>query len=167
MPPFRALAAAAALMLCGGCSLAEEPAAPRTAPAVTVPCTETTTTPIAERPPVLASTTSSWYGQGDLWVGLPDYPPVVQGGTYVLRFPVVTLLQGQPTDERGAPVVTAERTDADGEAPGQIGTYSRAFGTDELSFWPASVAFPDLGCWEVTGLLGTASVQFTIAVERP
>jgi hypothetical protein len=155
------------MTLCGGCSLAEEAAVPPTVTTVAVPCRETKATPIAERPPVLAETTSSWFGRGDLWVGLPDYAPIVQGGTLVLRFPVVTLAQGQPTDTRGAPIVTAARTDAAGEAPGQVGTYSRAYGTGNLSFWPASVAFPDPGCWEVTGLLGPASVQFTVAVERP
>jgi hypothetical protein len=169
MPPLRTLAAAAGtvLILCGGCSTAEDAQAPPTAPPVTVPCTETTATPVAERPPALADTTSSWFGRGDLWVGLPDYPPVPQGSTLVLRFPVVTLAAGEPTDTRGAPIVTAERTDADGEAPGQIGTFAHAFGTNDLSFWPASVAFPDPGCWQVTALLGTASVPFTVAVEQP
>jgi hypothetical protein len=41
------------------------------------------------------------------------------------------------------------------------------YGTDDLSFWPASVSFPEPGCWTVTVLLGTASVQFTVSVERP
>lgn len=66
-----------------------------------------------------------------------------------------------------SPVVTASRTDAAGEAPGQVGAYARAFGTDDLAFWPASVAFPEPGCWTVTVLLGTASVQFTLSVEAP
>ena len=167
MPPFRALAAAAALTLCGGCSIAEEPAAPPAVASVTAPCAETDPTPIPARPRALADTTSAWYGQGDIWVGLPDYAPVAQGDALVLRFPIVTLVEGVPTDSRGAPVVTAQRTDAAGEAPGQITGFSRAFGTDDLSFWSASVAFPEPGCWTVTGLLGTAAVHFTISVERP
>jgi hypothetical protein len=167
MPPFRAVAAAALLLLCGGCSTAGEPPAPPPTVSVAAPCAETVATPTAARPGALAHTTSAWFGQGDLWMGLPDYPPIAQGGTLVLRFPVVTLTNGVPTSERGAPVVTAERTDAEGEAPGQIGGFSRAFGTDDLSFWPASVAFPDPGCWLVTGLLGAASVQFTVSVEEP
>jgi hypothetical protein len=167
MPPFRALVAVAALTLCGGCSMAEEAPAPPATSSVAVSCTETTATPSADRPPVLAATTSSWVGQGDLWVGLPDYPPMVRGSTLVLRFPVVTLARGEPADTRGVPVITAARTDATGEAPGQVGAFSRAFGTDHLSFWPASVAFPDAGCWQVTSLLGPTAVHFTVDVERP
>jgi hypothetical protein len=168
MPPFRTLAAAAILTLCGGCSMAAEPSEPPPpAVAVAAPCAETVATPIADRPTALAQTSSPWFGQGDLWVSLPDYPPTVQGETLVLRFPVVTLDDGVPTSERGAPVVTASRTDAQGEAPGQIGAFARAFGTDDLSFWPASVAFPDAGCWQVTGLLGAESVQFMVSVEEP
>jgi hypothetical protein len=167
MPPFRALAAAATLTLCGGCSIAEEPAEPPAATSQAVHCSETPATPIRDRPPALAQTTSAWFGQGDLWVGLPDYPPVPQGDTLVLRFPVVTLAQGVPTATRGAPVVTAQRADAAGEAPGQVGGFGRAYGTETLSFWPASVAFPDPGCWTVTGLLGNAALQFTVEVERP
>jgi hypothetical protein len=168
MPPFRTLAAAAILTLCGGCSMAAEPSElPPPAVAVAAPCAETAATPTADRPPALAQTSSPWFGQGDLWVSLPDYAPTVQGETLVLRFPVVTLDDGVPTSERGAPVVTASRTDAQGEAPGQIGAFARAFGTDDLSFWPASVAFPDTGCWQVTGLLGAESVQFMVSVEEP
>ncbi|HYH32819.1 MAG TPA: hypothetical protein VD903_20800 [Pseudonocardia sp.] len=167
MPPLRALAAVAALTICTGCSMTDEAPAPAAVVPVTVPCAETEATPIADRPPVLAATTRPWFGQDDLWVGLPDYPPDAQGDALVLRFPMVTLAQGAPTDERGAPVVTAERADSAGEAPGRVGVYSRAYGTDALSFWPVSVVFPDPGCWTVSGLLGTASLQFTVSVERP
>jgi hypothetical protein len=169
MPPFRTLAAAAILTFCGGCSMAAEPSESPQPPAITVaaPCAESVATPTADRPTALAQTSSPWFGQGDLWVSLPDYPPTVQGETLMLRFPVVTLDGGVPTSERGAPVVAASRTDAQGEAPGQIGTFARAFGTDDLSFWPASVAFPDPGCWQVTGLMGAESVQFMVSVEEP
>lgn len=169
MRPIRALAAAAVLTLCGACSIAEEPVgpAPPAVASVAAPCAETVATPTSARPRALAATTSAWYGVGDLWVGLPDYPPAAQGGALVLRFPVVTLSRGVPTEERGAPVVTASRIDAPGEAPGQVGAFSRAFGTDDLAFWPASVTFPGAGCWTVTALLGTASVQFTVSVEEP
>jgi hypothetical protein len=167
MRPFRTLAAATVSMLCAGCSMAEEPPAQPPALTVAAPCVETTATPTAARPRALAATTSAWYGDDDLWVGLPDYPPAAQGDALVLKFPVVTLADGVPTSERGAPVVTAVRADTAGEAPGQVGGFARAFGTDDLSFWPASVAFPHPGCWTVTGQLGTASVQFTVSVEEP
>ena len=167
MRPFRALPAAAALMLCGGCSTADEATEPPPAVSIAAPCTETVATPATARPPALAESTSPWFGQGDLWVGLPDYPPTAQGEALVLRFPVVTLAGGVPTSQRGAPVVTASRTDAEGEAPGQVGEFSPTFGTHDLAFWPVSVAFPEPGCWEVTGTLGAASVQFTVSVEAP
>jgi hypothetical protein len=171
MPPFRALAVAAALsaavvLICGGCSTVEEPAEPPPPPAA-APCVETTATPHAARPAALAATTSDWFGQGDIWVGLPDYPPAAQGDALVLRFPVVTLVDGVPTASRGAPIVTAVRADAAGQAPGQVGGFARAFGTGDLSFWPASVAFPSPGCWTITGLLAAESLQFTVSVEEP
>jgi hypothetical protein len=166
MRAFLALAAAM-LMLCGGCAMAGERSEPPPAAAIAAPCAETVATPVADRPPALATTTSPWFGQGDIWVGLPDYPPAARGSALVLKFPVVTLVRGVPTSSRGAPVVTAARTDAAGEAPGQVGGFSRAFGTGELSFWPASVVFPEPGCWTVTGLLAAESVEFTVSVEGP
>jgi hypothetical protein len=166
MPPFRTLAVAAVLALLGGCSAAEEriELPPAT---VAAPCAETVATPPAARPAALAATTSNWYGQGDLWVALPDYPPIPQGGALVLKFPVVTLVDGVPTASRGAPAVTAVRADAAGEAPGQVGGFAQAFGTTGLSFWPASVALPSPGCWTINGVLAAELVQFTVSVEEP
>jgi hypothetical protein len=154
------------LALCGGCSTAPEPAE---LPPATVPirCAETVATPPAARPDALASSTSNWFGQGDIWVGLPDYPPTPQGDALVLKFPVVTLVEGLPTASRGAPVVTAVRADAAGAAPGQVGGFAHAFGTADLSFWPVTVAFPSPGCWTVTGRHAAESVQFTLSVEEP
>jgi hypothetical protein len=167
MSPFRALAVAAVLTLCGGCAVAWERAELPPAASAAVPCAETVATPPAARPAALAATTSEWFGQGDLWVGLPDHPPTAQGDALVMMFPVVTLVEGLPTASRGAPVVTAVRADAEGEAPGQVGGFAQAFGTDDLSFWPASVAFPSPGCWTVTGLLAAEAVQVTVSVEEP
>jgi hypothetical protein len=166
MPPFRALAVAAVLALVGGCST---PGERSELPAATVaaPCAETVATPPAARPAALAATTSNWYGEGDIWVALPDYPPTQQGEALVLKFPLVTLVGGVPTASHGAPVVTAVRVDAQGEAPGQVGGFAQAFGTTDLSFWPASVALPSPGCWTITGLLAAESVQFTVSVEEP
>jgi hypothetical protein len=162
-----AVLAAAVMSICGGCSEAEPPPAASGA----VPCPETVATPPAARPAALATTPSDWFGQGDLWVGLPDHPPTAQGDALVLKFPLVTLVKGVPTAAHGPPVVTAERTDAPAEtpdeAPGQVGGFAQAFGTGDLSFWPASVAFPSPGCWTVTGLLAAESVQFTVSVVPP
>jgi hypothetical protein len=131
------------------------------------PCAETLATPPVERPAALATATSDWFGQGDLWVDLPDHAPTPQGDALVVEFPVVTLVEGLPTASRGAPAVTAVRTDAPGEAPGQVGGFAQSFDAADLSFWPASVAFPTPGCWAVTGLLAAEAVQFTVSVEAP
>jgi hypothetical protein len=166
MRSFRALTAAAVLTLCGGCSVAGGPAE-LPAAAVAAPCAETAPTPPPERPPALAANTSNWYGQGDLWVALPDYPPVPQGDALVLKFPMVTLVDGLPTASRGVRPYGGDGGCAAGEAPGQVSGFAQAFGTTDLSFWPASVAFPSPGCWTVTGLLAAESVQFTLSVEEP
>jgi hypothetical protein len=170
-PAVAAVLAAAVMSICGGCSTAAERAEPPLAASGAAPCAETVATPPAARPAALAATTSDWFGQGDLWVGLPDHPPTAQGDALVLKFPVVTLVKGVSTAAHGPPVVTAERTGAPAEtpdeAPGQVGGFAQAFGTGDLSFWPASVAFPSPGCWTVTGLLAAESVQFTVSVEAP
>jgi hypothetical protein len=169
MPPFRALAAAAVLVLSTACTIGSEGTEPVMLPpttaSVTVHCTETSATPLDGRPAVLADTTSSWFGQGDLWVGLPDYPAVEQGDSLALKFPWVTLADGATTSALGPPTVTGTRSDAPGDATGQLGGAARAFGTGDLSFWPATVAFPAPGCWTVTGVLGDAVLQFVVQVQ--
>ena len=147
--------------------MAGETAGLPAAASAAAPCAETVATPPASRPAALAAIASDWFGQGDLWVGLPGHPPIAQGNALVLKFPVVTLAEGAPTASLGAPVVTAVRAGAAGEAPGQVGGFARAFGTGDLSFWPASVAFPSSGGWTVTGLLAAEAVQFTVSVEEP
>jgi hypothetical protein len=155
-------------MLCGGCSTADDgERAELPAADIAAPCAVTAATPPAERPAALAATTIEWFGRGGLWVGLPDYPPTKQGDTLVLKFPVVTLLDGVPTASRGAPAVTAVRADAAGEAPGQVGGSAEAFGTNEFTFWPAAVTFPAPGCWTITSALAAESVQFTVSVREP
>lgn len=171
MASARALACAAALLVLGGCSIADEPAdPPTTAPAVaaTAPCAETPASPKGDRPRTLAGTTSSWSGRDDLWVGLPDYPPTTTPGqALLLRFPWVTLERGAPTAGRGAPAVSARRNDAPGEVAAVLGPYTRSFGTGDLAFWPASVEFPSAGCWTVTGRLASTTVEIVVDVTAP
>jgi hypothetical protein len=171
MPPLRALAVGAVLLLCTACTIGSEgnePIAPPPAAArVTVHCAETSATPLDGRPAVLADTTSAWFGQSDLWVGLPDYPAVEQGDSLALKVPWVTLADGATTSALGPPTVTATRSDAPGDATGQLGGAARAFGTGDLSFWPATVTFPAPGCWTVTGVLGATVLQFVVKVQGP
>jgi hypothetical protein len=167
MSPFRALAtAAAAGLLLAGCSIAEE----HTARLATVPvetrCVATEATSADARPPAL-TLVRPWFGGGDLWVALPDYPARAEGDTLVLRFPLVTLENGTPTGALGPPVVTATRRDAPGDAAVQVDEFTRAFGTGELVFWPASVAFPEAGCWTVAGSLGDRRVEFVVDIAEP
>lgn len=167
MAPVRALAAATALLLLTGCSVAGRAADLPTAAVAVAPCVETTANPAAARPPVLAGTTSLWFGRDDLWVGLADYPPAVEGSALVLKFPWVTLVKNAPTDTLGAPAVSATRNDAPGEAEVVLGGYTRSFGTGDLAFWPSSVRFPDPGCWTVSGRLADTDVEFVVGVTAP
>lgn len=174
MPPLRSTTVTASLIafvILGSAACADRAgtarsAAPPAATTVPMRCTETTATPLDGRPSALAETTAAWFGQGDLWVGLPD-DPAAQGDTLVLKFPIVTLADGEPTSDLGPPAVTATRADAPGDVTGSVGGFSRAFGTGELAFWPATVAFPAPGCWTVTSTIGATAVQYVVRVDRP
>jgi hypothetical protein len=130
-------------------------------------CTETAATPAAGRPDMLATTTGSWYGATDLWVGLPEHPATVEGDALVLKFPWVTLDGDEPTSELGAPQVSASSTDTPAPIPATFADYARTFGTGDLAFWPATIKFPSAGCWTVTGQLAETTVQFTVEVAAP
>lgn len=163
-----ALAAVAGLvLLCCGCSTAE-PATLQTATAAApMNCAETAATPAGERPPLLAGTTGSWFGASDLWVGLPDHPAAVTGEAIVLKFPWVTLNPDQPTSELGVPLVGATKPGVVTPVPASFGTYTQSYGTGGLAFWPATIEFPEEGCWTVTGSLGATTVQFVVKVTAP
>jgi hypothetical protein len=166
MKPVR-VALAAGLLLTA-CGTAPEQAV--MAPLVTSApptCEETTATPAADRPEMLATTTGSWYGAADLWVGLPEHPATVEGGALVLRFPWVTLDEDAPTSELGAPQVSATYAGAPAPIPATFADYARTFGTGGLAFWPATITFPDPGCWTVTGRLAETTVEFTVDVTAP
>lgn len=144
------------------------PARPPAVRTPAIPCDRTNATPADARPPVLARSTRPWLGQGDLWTAIPDYPAVAGAGSaLVLKFPVVTLTNGTPTSAMGPPTVSATRSDAPGQATGQVGGFARTYGSDALSFWPTVVEFPEAGCWTVTSTLGAAVVQFMVGVNRP
>ena len=169
MKSVRLVAVAVAGLLLTACGTGAEQAvmAAPAATAVAPPCTETTATPAAGRPAVLASTTGSWFGAADLWVGLPDHPATVQGDALVLKFPWVTLDDDQPTAELGPPEVSAARAGAPAPVPAAIAEYSRTFGTGDLAFWPAMIEFPAPGCWTVTGRLAGTTVEFVVDVTAP
>src|SRR5690349_3269029 len=83
-----ALAAVVGLvLLCCGCSTAEPRALETAAATAPVNCAETVATPAGSRPAPLATSTGSWFGTSDLWVGLPDHPASAQGEAIVLKFP--------------------------------------------------------------------------------
>jgi hypothetical protein len=158
---------AGTLLACCGCATAEPSAVAPVGAAVPIACTETAATPGGERPPVLASTTGSWYGSADLWVGLADHPPTKQGDRLVLKFPWVTLQDGKPTAALGPPQVAATRTGVVTPVAAGFGQHTRSFGTGGLSFWPAALEFPEGGCWTVTGRFGDTTVEFVVQVDEP
>jgi hypothetical protein len=155
------------LLMCCGCATAE----PATVAPVGAPpaanCIETEATPASARPAVLATSTNLWFGTDDLWVGLPDHAPAVQGDKLVLKFPWVTLRGDDPTPDMGLPQVSATRAGAATPVPASFGVYSQTYGSGKLSFWPATIEFPEAGCWTVTGALGDTTVQFVVKVTGP
>lgn len=167
MRTLRAIAGVGALLLLTGCGTAGQVAAAAPIGAAEPVCAKTAATPAGQRPAVLAGTTGSWYGAGDLWVGLPDRPAGTDGEAIELRSPWVTLDRDKPSQDMGLPEVSATRTDGPGPVPATFAGYARAFGTGDLAFWPSTIEFPEAGCWTVTGHLKATTVQFTVDVKAP
>jgi len=164
----RLLAVTIGLTVLAGCSVATDASGPASVSAASAPCVETDPSSPSGLPAVFEGLTTSWFGQNDLWVGLPDYEPIAQNGALVLRFPWVTLAEGTPSKSGGPPAVVANNTDDAGGVTGEVGDYATAYGTGGLAFWPAEVSFPNEGCWTVTGTYGDTTVAFSVdvAAER-
>ncbi|MCO1661071.1 hypothetical protein [Pseudonocardia humida] len=163
-----ALAAVAGLvLLCCGCSTSQPEALQTAAAAAPMNCTETVATPAGSRPALLATSTGSWFGAADLWVGLPDHPAATQDESIVLKFPWVTLQGDEPTSALGVPQVSAIRPGLMTPVPASFGPYSQSYGTGGLAFWPATIEFPSPGCWTVSGSLGPTTVEFVVRVSPP
>lgn len=167
----RLLAVTVGLTVLAGCSVATDASGPVAVSTASAPCEETDPSSPSELPAVFDGLTTSWFGQNDLWVGLPDYEPVTQDGALVLRFPWVTLAEpsdnneeGAPSDAGGPPAVVATNIDDAAVVTGEVDDYATAFGTGGLAFWPAAVSFPNEGCWTVTGTYGNTTVAFSVDV---
>jgi hypothetical protein len=167
MRVLRAIVGLGAVLLLAGCGTAESQAAEAPLAAAKPACAKTAATPLNQRPAVLSGTTGSWYGSGDLWVGLPDRPAGGSGQTVELKFPWVTLAGDKPSRDLGLPEVTAVQAGATDSIAATFSDYARAYGTTDLAFWPSTLAFPQPGCWTVTGKLKATTVQFTVEVKAP
>jgi hypothetical protein len=163
----RTIAAASAVLFLAGCGAAEPQATATPVAAAKPGCTKTAATPAGQRPAVLAGTTGSWYGSGDLWVGLPDRAAGTSGGTIELKSPWVTLDGVKPSKDMGLPEVSAARAGASDAVRATFTDYARAFGTGDLAFWPSTLALPEAGCWTVTGRLKNTTIQFVVDVKAP
>jgi hypothetical protein len=164
MRAFRAIAGLSAVLVLAACGSGDQSAA--LAPVAVKPvCAKTAATPANQRPAVLASTTGSWYGSGDLWVGLPDRPAATNGAAVELKFPWVTLDGDKPSQGMGLPEVSASRAGGSDAVKATFTDYARAFGTGDLAFWPSTLNFPEAGCWTVTGRLKSTTVQFVVDVK--
>jgi hypothetical protein len=167
MRVLRAIVGVSAVLFLAGCGSAAPQAAAAPLGAAKPACTKTAATPGNQRPAVLASTTGSWYGSGDLWVGLPDRAAGASGGTVELKFPWVTLNGDKPSQDMGLPEVSAAQTGTSAAVKATFSDYARAFGTGDLAFWPSTLEFPEPGCWTVTGRLKSTTVQFVVDVKAP
>jgi hypothetical protein len=167
MRVLRAIVAAGAVLFLAGCGATEPQATAASVPAAKPVCTKTAATPAGQRPAVLAGTTGSWYGSGDLWVGLPDRAAGTSGGTIELKSPWVTLDGNKPSQDMGLPEVSAARAGASDAVRATFTDYARAFGTGDLAFWPSTLALPEPGCWTVTGRLKNTTIQFVVDVKAP
>jgi hypothetical protein len=164
MRAFRAIAGLSAVLIVAGCGTTDQSVA-LTPAAVKPVCSKTAATPANQRPAVLASTTGSWYGSGDLWVGLPERPAATNGPAVELKFPWVTLDGAKPSQAMGLPEVSASRAGESSPVKATFADYARAFGTGDLAFWPSTLNFPEAGCWTVTGRSKTTTVQFVVDVK--
>jgi hypothetical protein len=167
MRVFRAIAGLSAVLFLAACGTAVPQVAAAPVGVAKPPCTKTAATPANQRPAVLAGTTGSWYGSGDLWVGLPDHAAGASGGNIELKFPWVTLNGDKPSQDMGLPEVSAAETGAAKTVNASFSDYARAFGTGDLAFWPSTLEFPEPGCWTVTGRLKSTTVQFVVDVKAP
>lgn len=68
------------------------------------------------------------------------------------------------TDQWGPPRVEGTRLDGEGEASGDAGGYATSMGDsgNTLNWWPTSVEFPSLGCWEITETVGDTSITYVV-----
>lgn len=116
-----------------------------------------------ERPPAAvlrlsgAPTSEPWYGHGDLWI--KDFYPSyghddIIDGRYSLKLGWWTLNDGEFTEQ-------ALRLDAAGTAQVRLGPDGQH---GWLGLHPGLIYFSAPGCWQVTGRLGSTTVQFVITV---
>jgi hypothetical protein len=97
------------------------------------------------------------YGKDDLWVMLPppDLAPIKSGSTYSVKVP---WWRSVPGDLQ----MSARRLDGPGTADAEIPS-----GYGKQGFQVSGLMLSDLGCWEVTGVLGDSVVTFVIDVANP
>jgi hypothetical protein len=113
-------------------------------------------TPPGERP------ASTHHGDGALWVGLwPEGTIVIpadqaqRAGPLVMKFP-----WWRGSGVRGVLTIAGRRLDA--PAPPLAANISEGYG--DTGFQGTAIIFPASGCWEVTGMAGTARLTFVVLV---
>lgn len=147
------------LVVCAGSydGLAQEPKQDDTEScAVTKP---NGSTPTGERP------SPSLHGNGSLWTGLwPDgtvvFKPggpgfVLEDGSLAMKFWWWRGVKGK---------LTIEGRRLDGGAPPLGARIPDGYG--DIGFQATSLIFPTVGCWEVTGRVGDASLTFVTRVVK-
>lgn len=146
----------AVLLGCTAPSFGPEPSASLAGAAcpVTRPDPQITPPPIVDNAPP-----GILYGNAALWVGLPP-----GGEALLLRQPDGTLRRKFMWWRLKPGRLTLEANRLDAASPLVQGEVGQAYG--DSGFQATGIAFSSVGCWEVTGRLGSDSLSFVILVKE-
>jgi hypothetical protein len=104
-----------------------------------------------------------WFGDVKLWSWLwpdgvvrPDKADVQADGSIAMKWPWSRGVVGQLR-------ITGHRVD--GNAPPVTSSVTEGYG--DIGFQATTIFFPTVGCWEITGSVGSASLTFTVLVVHP
>lgn len=83
-----------------------------------------------------------------------------------VKYPLFTLRDGKVTESSGAPHTEANRLDGKGKASADTGGYATAQDDSgrTLHWWPTSVNFSSVGCWQVTETAGGTSITYIVKI---
>lgn len=109
---------------------------------------------------LLEEGTTTWYGQGRLWVDLAGLVDAGQVGDAVRADHAWWTLDasGEATLADGPPSVRATRLDG----PGRVAATVSGRSDDRSASWPTRLTLPGPGCWLVTGELDGTAVRAVV-----
>jgi hypothetical protein len=179
---FRLVVLGAAIVVAAGCTTTGTPtaapsptasptaASPEASGPPSMPAAPTGTCPVTVPRPVPATEpwrqalfgSESAYGNGSLWVGGLGPGGVLDVGPELIDADrAVSIKFGWWRAVSGTLRITGRRLD--GAAPPARSNVPDGYG--DIGFQSSGVSFPVPGCWEVTGVVGTASLTFVTLVR--